>query len=91
MNGAESYFGDSVPTYVTNTVAKQQTISNQQLTNSKEYTIELGEKLYPDLKLSSDEGDAFGRPANKWTWKNEDVGTYANTGDLLATYTKKVS
>ena len=91
VNGAEINFGASVPTYVTNTVAKQQTISNQQLTNSKEYTIELGEKLYPDLKLSSDEGDAFGRPANKWTWKNEDVGTYANTGDLLATYTKKVS
>ena len=91
VNGAEINFGASTPTYVTNTVAKQQTISKDKLTNSDDYTIELGEKLYPDLKLSSDEGDAFGRPANKWTWKNEDVGTYANTGDLLATYTKKVS
>ena len=91
VNGAEINFGASTPTYVTNTIAKQQTISKDKLTNSDDYTIELGEKLYPDLKLSSDEGDAFGRPANKWTWKNEDVGTYANTGDLLATYTKKVS
>ena len=42
VNGAEINFGASVPTYVTNTVAKEQTISKDTLTNSKEYTIELG-------------------------------------------------
>ena len=51
VNGAEINFGASVPTYVTNTVAKEQTISNDTLTNSKEYTIELGEKLFKKLIL----------------------------------------
>ena len=90
INGTIINIGGSSAKYETSTIAKDQNISTVKLT-SGEYTVELGEKLYKDLKLSSDEGDAFGRPANKWTWKNEDVGTYANTGDLLATYTKKVS
>ena len=38
------------PTYVTNTIAKEQTISNEKLTNNGGYTIELGEKLYKNLK-----------------------------------------
>ena len=33
--------------------------------------------------------DDFGRPANKWNVKKEEVGTYANTPD--ATFTKKVT
>jgi len=81
VNGAEINFGASVPTYVTNTVAKEQTISKDTLTNSKEYTIELGEKLYKKLVLS-DTTDAFGRPTRTWTFENKKVGEYVKDADL---------
>ena len=81
VNGAEINFGASVPTYVTNTVAKEQTISKDTLTNSKEYTIELGEKLYKKLVLS-DTTDAFGRPTRTWTFENKKVGEYVKDANL---------
>ena len=81
VNGAEINFGASVPTYVTNTVAKEQTISKDTLTNSKEYTIELGEKLYKKLVLS-DTTDAFGRPTRTWTFENKKVGEYVKDAGL---------
>ena len=87
VNGAEINLGASEPTYVTNTIAKQQTISKQQLTNNGGYTIELGEKLYQELKLNRTSDD-FGRPANVWYYKAAKVGTYADTADL--TYTASV-
>ena len=87
VNGAEINFGASVPTYVTNTVAKDQTISQEQLTNSKEYTIELGEKLYKKLTLKS-VSDDFGRPAHEWKLSTKSIGVYAEDAD--ATYTAKV-
>ncbi len=43
---------------------------------------------FEDLKLDKTSDD-FGRPANKWNVKKEEVGTYANTPD--ATFTKKVT
>ena len=52
VNGAEINLGASEPTYVTNTIAKQQTISDATLTNNGGYTIELGEKLYTKLEAS---------------------------------------
>ena len=87
VNGAEINFGASEPTYVTNTIAKEQTISNEKLSNSNAYLIELGEKLYKNLKKIGTTDD-FGRPATKWTWKAETVGTYADAADL--SYTKAV-
>ena len=87
VNGAEINFGASEPTYVTNTIAKEQTISNEKLSNSNAYLIELGEKLYKNLKKIGTTDD-FGRPATKWTWKSESVGTYADAADL--SYTKAV-
>ncbi len=45
--------------------------------------VQLGEKLYNgDLKLKS-EGvrDDFGAPASRWTYKNEEIGTYADSAD----------
>ena len=88
VNGAEINFGASVPTYVTNTVAKEQTISNDTLTNSKEYTIELGEKLFKKLVLENDTTDAFGRPTHTWKLATTKIGEYADEATL--TYTKKV-
>ena len=43
--------------------------------------VQLGEKLYSgDLKLK-DSTDAFGAPASRWTYKNEEIGTYADSAD----------
>ena len=52
--------------------------------------VQFAEKYFEDLKL--DEGhDDFGRPANTWKVKKDEVGTFANRGDLVATYTKKAT
>ena len=90
VNGAEINFGASVPTYVTNTIAKEQTISKDKLTNSGEYTIELGEKLYKDLKLVKDTTDAFERPTHEWYLKTTKIGAYAEAADLEYTAAVKV-
>ena len=89
VNGAEINLGASEPTYVTNTVAKEQTISKQQLTNNGGYTIELGEKLYKDLKKNSTT-DAFERPATEWMLKAKSIGTYADAADLSYTATVEI-
>ena len=52
--------------------------------------MQFAEKYFEDLKLDVTSDD-FGRPANKWANKNTEIGTYANTDDLVATYTKKVT
>ena len=88
VNGAEINLGASEPTYVTNTIAKQQTISNATLTNNGGYTIELGEKLYTKLKLSSGAMDDFGRPIHIWTNDTKKIGEYAEDED--AKYTDSV-
>ena len=87
VNGAEINLGASEPSYVTNTIAKEQTISSEKLTNNGGYTIELGEKLYQELKLNRTSDD-FGRPANEWYYKAAKVGAYADKADL--TYTAGV-
>ena len=88
VNGAEINLGASEPTYVTNTIAKQQTISDAPLTNNGGYTIELGEKLYTTLKLSSGAMDDFGRPIHIWTNDTKKIGEYAEDED--AKYTDSV-
>ena len=76
VNGADINFGASVAKYETSTVAKDQNISKEKLT-SGEYTVELGEKLYKDLKKNSTT-DAFERPATEWMLKAKSIGTYAD-------------
>lgn len=59
--------GGSKATYVTATVAEDKSANNigkTQLTNTGAYTVELGEKLFSNLKLSSDT-DAFERPGHR--------------------------
>ena len=89
VNGAEINFGASVAKYETSTIAKDQNISRDKLT-SGEYTVELGEKLYKDLKKNGTT-DAFGRPATEWKLKAEKVGTYADTPDLTYSAATKIS
>ena len=81
VNGAEINFGASVAKYETSTIAKDQNISSQKLT-SGEYTVELGEKLYKDLKKLSTT-DAFERSATEWKLKAESIGVYADDADLV--------
>ena len=92
VNGAEINFGASEAKYNTSDVAADQNISEKKLT-SGEYTVELGEKLYPKLVLVdgdyAEAYDAFLRPADTWYYKNQKIGTYAWTPDL--TYTESVS
>ena len=54
----------------------------------KDGKMQFAEKYFEDLKLDKTSDD-FGRPANKWNVKKEEVGTYANIPD--ATFTKKVT
>ena len=88
VNGAEINFGASVAKYETSTVAKDQNISKEKLT-SGEYTVELGEKLYKDLKKNSTT-DAFERPATEWMLKAKSIGTYADAADLSYTATVEI-
>ena len=90
VNGAEINLGASEPTYVTNTIAKQQTISDATLTNNGGYTIELGEKLYTKLKLSSGAMDDFGRPIHIWTNDTKKIGEYAEDEDAKYTVSVKL-
>ena len=53
-------------------------------------TQQLVEKLYgADLILTETDSNDFGAPAEKWTYKNAEVGTYAS--DVDATFTGKVT
>lgn len=54
-----------------------------------DYVLQFCEKYFPKLKLDSAETeDAFCRPSNVWTYKSDEVGTYAKTPD--AVFTAKV-
>ena len=46
------------------------------------------EEYFSDLKKNTNATDDFSRPADKWTYKTTNVGTYAKAAD--ATYTKDV-
>ena len=81
VDGTKINFGASVAKYETSTVAKDQNISKEKLT-SGEYTVELGEKLYKDLKKLSTT-DAFERSATEWKLKAESIGVYADDADLV--------
>ena len=88
VDGTKINFGASVAKYETSTVAKDQNISKEKLT-SGEYTVELGEKLYKDLKKNSTT-DAFERPATEWMLKAKSIGTYADAADLSYTATVEI-
>ena len=87
--------GATVTTGVKNAEEKVEKGSNNYngaaLNTSDRNYRQLAEELYGnDLKLDDAGRDDFGRPANKWTYKLEKVGTYAATGDLMGTYTAEV-
>ena len=85
VNGAEINFGATAAEYLTTTLAQEQRISDRTLTNDGGYTIEFGEKYFPNLWLTEAE-DAFGRPACTWTYQTKDIGTYVDMSLLVKEY-----
>ena len=56
-----------------------------------QYYVQLGEELYDgDLRLD-DTTDAFGAPARRWSYKSEEIGTYAKNELLHKEYSTKVT
>lgn len=90
INGVEIATGASKAEAVYDTVASGATkIVVGDVVGGK-YTVELGEKLF-DGKLVLDDSatDDFGRVSNEWTYKNDVVGTYAETADFTFTVKTK--
>ena len=83
VNGAVIDLGGSKATYV---VGKDNSVWNigKDSTNdgTKYGIIELGEKLYTDLKLRTSTSDAFERPTHEWYLKATKIGAYADKADL---------
>ena len=82
--------GSAEAKYVTTTLAREQRIGTQTLTNSNEYTVEFGEKYFPGLRLNVDD-DKFERPSHTWIFEREEIGTYVDYDILVEQYTTGVS
>ena len=80
--------GASKATPVTSKVKADSTNISAEKTTDGLYTVEFAEKYCKDLKLNSDTADSFGRPAHKWTYDNDKIGTYADKAVL--TYTTEI-
>ena len=52
--------------------------------------MQFAEKYFTNLEKEPTSDD-FGRPANKWTYKNTDIGTYVDYTLMVAEYTDGVS
>ncbi len=95
LNGATVSLGASNATYVTTTLAKEQrindrTLTNTFVTNNGGFTVEFGERQYPDLRLVNN-WDDFGRPVNEWTNGKEEIGKFVNQDSLLGSFTTAVT
>ena len=55
----------------------------------KEDGLQFAERYFDKLTKTSNDTDPFGRPAAEWKYKSNVIGTYADSSDLLATYTAK--
>ena len=47
------------------------------------YTVELGEQLFDGKLEKNPDKDDLGRPAAKWSYKSEDIGTYGDIADKV--------
>ena len=83
-------FGSGDAYYVTTTLAREQRIGKDTLSNTNEYTVEFGERYFPNLRLDSDP-DEFMRPAYTWVYNSKEIGSYVDYATLEETYTTKVT
>ena len=90
VDGTPVSVGSGDAYYVTTTLAREQRISEARLSNTNEYTVEFGERYFPDLRLV-DDPDEFMRPCHTWVFENEEIGSYVDYDLLQETYTTAVT
>ena len=90
VDGTPVSVGSGNAYYVTTTLAREQRISKQRLSNTNDYTVEFGERYFPKLVLNV-ETDVFGRPSHTWVYDGEEIGTYVDYDLRVASYTEKVT
>ena len=90
VDGTPVSFGSGDAYYVTTTLAREQRIGKDTLSNTNEYTVEFGERYFPNLRLDSDP-DEFMRPAYTWVYNSKEIGSYVDYATLEGTYTSEVT
>ena len=77
-------------TVKTDKVAKDMENNARTETIKEDNKMQFAEKYFTNLEKEPTSDD-FGRPANKWTYKNTDIGTYVDYTLMVAEYTDGVS
>ena len=77
-------------TVKTDKVAKDMENNARTETIKDDNKMQFAEKYFTNLEKEPT-ADDFGRPANKWTYKNTDIGTYVDYSLMVAEYTTSVS
>ena len=77
-------------TVKTDKVAKDMENNARTETIKDDNKMQFAEKYFTNLEKEPT-ADDFGRPANKWTYKNTDIGTYVDYTLMVAEYTDGVS
>ena len=77
-------------TVKTDKVAKDMENNARTETIKDDNKMQFAEKYFTNLEKEPT-ADDFGRPANKWTYKNTDIGTYVDYTLMVAEYTEGVS
>ena len=77
-------------TVKTDKVAKDMENNARTETIKDDNKMQFAEKYFTNLEKEPT-ADDFGRPSNKWTYKNTDIGTYVDYSLMVAEYTNGVS
>ena len=77
-------------TVSTNKVSKEMANTARTETIKDDNKMQFAEKYFTNLEKEPTTDD-FGRPANKWTYKNTDIGTYVDYSLMVAEYVGGVS
>ena len=77
-------------TVSTNKVSKEMANTARTETIKDDNKMQFAEKYFTNLEKEPT-ADDFGRPANKWTYKNTDIGTYVDYSLMVAEYVGGVS
>ena len=77
-------------TVKTDKVAKDMENNARTETIKDDNKMQFAEKYFTNLEKTAT-ADDFGRPANKWTYKNTDIGTYVDYTLMVAEYTTSVT
>lgn len=83
IGGVTINTGASKATPVISKVKADATSISDDTTSDGKYTVEFAEKYCKDLKLKGDVND-LKQPTDKWTYKSNEIGTYAVDADKTA-------